>query len=126
MDEKNGEIIIRDYKTSNLSKLNVNAESAFKPGLYKRDYIFQIQFYQFLIEKIKKKTTHAWLIPVSNLFKEKPDTPGISGFEKESHEVFSEKLNEVIQEVLSPETVFDQAENKKICEYCSYKYICNR
>jgi len=41
-------------------------------------------------------------------------------------EKFSQAMTEVIEEIFSPETVFDQTDDTKKCGYCPYNIICQR
>jgi hypothetical protein len=85
------------------ARIKVDPIQKLQPGLINRKEIFNEQFqYGLVMEK-------QVLDDVSHLLPE-----------------FEERLLELLTELFNPTQPFDQTINVKMCEYCSYKGICNR
>ncbi|MBT4338129.1 MAG: hypothetical protein HOD63_06040 [Bacteroidetes bacterium] len=89
-------------------KLNTNnTDQIFQPGIYNVRKMHTDNFDSRLIQSIKYK-------------KNSVDNIEILQSEFESH------LKLLLQDIFNPNVSFRQTEDKKKCEYCPYKGICNR
>gem|GEM_PF-328980 len=125
IDEKDGELIISDYKASNLNDVKVTAEKAFDEKAKKRNYVFQMYFYRYIVSQNYKKPVQTRLIAVNKLVSADSCAVG-NDLAADDMNVFKEKLNEKLNELFSPEIPFVQAADVDACRYCNYTAICNR
>jgi RecB family exonuclease len=134
VDRKDDVLRIVDYKTGR-DKLDFDSIAS----LYAREgrrnkAAFQTLMYAWLYTKTRN-TSGIRVIPgllnSSNLFDDDAEFGLKMGKEKLGDvqgvlPEFEARLRELLEELFSPETVFDQTEQVENCKYCPYKRICYR
>jgi hypothetical protein len=141
IDEKDNVIRIMDYKTGKTDSKVETIHDLFKMNDEKRSkHIFQILFYSYLYRQnhkkgVKLKPVLYYLRSMNDEYFEDSIKVQFPGNEKTSiHpdnideilDIFSEGLMELLNEMFSSETVFEQTNHTISCKFCIYKKICNR
>lgn len=121
---------IIDYKTGKVEKTELKIkewEELLIPG--KHDKIFQLLFYALLysLQGNTKSSLQTGIFSLRNLgpgllLPEFPEKVSI----EDALENFKIYLNELLSDLFDPALDFRQAEDQKICKYCTFKSICNR
>ena len=134
VDRKDHVLRIVDYKTGR-DKLDFESVASLFSREGKRNKAaFQTLLYAWLYNKTKRATglqVIPGLLNAKNLFDEDLEFGLEMGRQKLDDigtvlSEFEEGLRAVLEELFDPETVFDQTEEVKNCEYCAYKRICYR
>lgn len=132
-----GSIRVVDYKTgkvSDIEKGEINdsnaeavAESVFgKGGMSRPKIALQFHIYDMLLDMsglAVDRSLHNCVYSVSGLFSGLPQTTERNA---RFHDIVSEKLKLLIDEISDPEVPFERTEDRNICEYCDFKMICGR
>jgi len=135
IDRKDNNIRIVDYKTG-ADEINFTSiESLFSREGKRNKAAFQAIFYSFVY--CKSSNANATITPGlfnrSNLFAEKfkfgftlgRDRMDITDVQPYLP-LFEKLLNEILDELFNPSTIYSQTENVKNCEYCNFKGLCRR
>jgi hypothetical protein len=142
IDKKENTIRIVDYKTGKESSKVDTISDLFSKGSENRaKNVFQILFYTYLFKQHESNDSlhvQPSLYYLRSMHDQAYDDKiKIKGSEKESVAINPQILNEilpefetglqtVLTEIFSPDSVFEQTVNTKICKYCIYAKICNR
>jgi CRISPR/Cas system-associated exonuclease Cas4 (RecB family) len=126
LEEKNGVMVLSDYKASDLKGLKMIVETAFIQGARKRNYIFQMYFYHYILAQKFRKPVMTRLIAVNKLISADNSVIANDPLNKSEMIFFENELGKLISEIFSAEIPFTQTEDGKLCKYCNYKAICNR
>lgn len=129
IDEWNNVLRIVDYKTGktgSVSLKDISLESLLKPEASKQ---FQLLMYAWLYNRGKKTSKIIsgiyWLRNPSDYFDQLNvnKEPIIS---QEHLQDFEIVLNDLVQEILSETIPFQMTHDKKRCQYCDFKNLCER
>lgn len=122
-----------DYKTGSDVVQPTTVDNIFTRGRHDDDAIFQLLTYcVFYADTVDNS---AGIQPVVYPFKtmiSDNEIPviNVEGTEiddfRHIEETFRERLTEMMKEIFSPDTVFDQAEDEKSCRYCPFLDLCGR
>ncbi|MFY0606040.1 MAG: PD-(D/E)XK nuclease family protein [Cyclobacteriaceae bacterium] len=135
IDIKEGKVRVIDYKTGRDERSFKNIDSLIDREDSKRNKaVFQVLFYSYLFKQ-KYHGTYEQIEPglfnSRDLFKkdfkwqiELAKAP-VHNFDLHEED-FEEALTELLTEMYHPQTVFDQTEDEKKCNYCPYNNICSR
>lgn len=126
LEEKDGQIVLSDYKASDLKDVQMNVENAFNTGARKRNYVFQMYFYHYILAKKFVKPVLTRLISVNKLIPDGNCTVHNDPSDKSVMDTFTNTLSKVLDELFSHEIPFSQTKEEKLCKFCNYKAICNR
>ena len=140
IDNAAGKVRIVDYKTGKATKEYRDIESLFdSKSNARKSEVFQTLFYTeiFMQNNPELRNIAPMVYDVRNMHLTK-----FSGFVKkgtgktaenlegnlllEEMDAYREGLQELVSEIFSTETTFDQTEKKDNCKYCDYKTICGR
>lgn len=131
IDKFNGNTRVMDYKTGNLSDSALSQPQSIEQiEDLKTGEIVQVLFYDWVYSMMtgdqKEKQGGIFLLtkPLKHsiFFKYEKHT----GITENIRKKFEEMLLKKLQELLDPATPFIQTEDKKRCENCDFKHICNR
>lgn len=126
LEEKDGIMILSDYKASDLKGMEMNAGNGFDFGARKRNYVFQMYFYHYILQKRYGKPVITRLIALNKLTAEEFDPVQNDPANTGEMEVFTTLLRKITDELFSPDVPFTQTQEEKLCRFCNYKAICNR
>ncbi len=110
IDKKDNEYFVIDYKTS--SSLKVNTKKNFEKAVD-----FQLEFYYLAIEDLYK---------TSNIESYYYDLHNMKLLKEIALDEKLEKLKEIFSEFKTQTVSFNKCDNNQICQYCTYKTICNK
>ena len=133
-----GEVIrVMDYKTGTDETGFPDIASLFTRDGQRNKAAFQTLFYAWLV--FRKGDTDAPIMPGllnrKNLFEQDFEFGFRMGVRDDKEKItdarpllpeFESRLNEVLSEMIHPDTVFDQTTNEKLCDYCGFRNICRR
>jgi CRISPR/Cas system-associated exonuclease Cas4 (RecB family) len=134
VDRVNGRLRILDYKTGDVASLSFKSVD----DLFQRDQktppkeILQALLYTFVLSRTFTDETGIQPVIYSlRRFFTENYSPEIQWDKKdfsfaELEEEFREYLVQLVQEILSPETVFYPTPFEEKCRYCPYRKICRR
>ena len=136
VDKQNNRIRIIDYKTGSDKLEFKNIESLFSDKkINQNSAVFQTFLYSMFYQVTKKPQLS--IIPgvysVRKLYTKDFDFR-IKNQESKSYidnyksvaNIFTESLNQLINDIFNPDISFSQTEEIRNCEYCAYKKICHR
>ncbi len=134
VDQVNGKFRILDYKTGNVESLSFKTlEELFDKDLKKhKKEILQALIYTYVLSKNKTLADKFQPVIYSlRKFFDETYSPEIVWDKKdfdfsEIEPEFLELLKSLVQEILSPETIFTQTPHSEKCQYCPYNKICQR
>nr|WP_068889916.1 PD-(D/E)XK nuclease family protein [Pedobacter panaciterrae] len=135
VDVKDGKIRIVDYKTGKDQLKYKDFPSLFEDQAKDHNKaLIQTLFYTYVYEQVKNRQyvePHLYTVrdfKEGTLFKEKQkgglvlQDQSLEAFKS----MFTNKLNEKLEELFDESIPFVQTENKENCGYCPYKDICQR
>ena len=136
MDSKDDTLRIVDYKTGGAPKTPENIAQLFTPAEGRPNYIFQTFLYAaILCRKQAKKVAPALLYihraaqdtysPVIEMGAARQPKQPVNNFSFYEDE-FRERLQQLLEEIFSLHTPFDQTEQTRQCEYCDFRRLCRR
>lgn len=136
MDSKDDTLRIVDYKTGGAPKTPENIAQLFTPAEGRPNYIFQTFLYAaILCRKQAKKVAPALLYihraaqdtysPVIEIGAARQPKQPVNNFSFYEDE-FRERLQQLLEEIFSLHTPFDQTEQTRQCEYCDFRRLCRR
>ena len=136
MDSKDDTLRIVDYKTGGAPKTPENIAQLFTPAEGRPNYIFQTFLYAaILCRKQTKKVAPALLYihraaqdtysPVIEMGAARQPKQPVNNFSFYEDE-FRERLQQLLEEIFSLHTPFDQTEQTRQCEYCDFRRLCRR
>ena len=136
MDSKDDTLRIVDYKTGGAPKTPENIAQLFTPAEGRPNYIFQTFLYAaILCRKQAKKVAPALLYihraaqdtysPVIEMGAARQPKQPVNNFSFYEDE-FRERLQQLLEEIFSLHTPFDQTEQTRQCEYCDLRRLCRR
>lgn len=136
MDSKEDTLRIVDYKTGGTPKIPENIEQLFTPAEGRPSYIFQTFLYAaILCRKQPLKVAPSLLYihraasesysPVIEMGEARQPKVPVNNFAFYEDD-FREHLQELLEEIFSPEVTFCQTEDTKKCEYCDFRSLCKR
>ena len=136
MDSKDDTLRIVDYKTGGAPKTPENIAQLFTPAEGRPNYIFQTFLYAaILCRKQAKKVAPALLYihraaqdtysPVIEMGAARQPKQPVNNFSFYEDE-FHERLQQLLEEIFSLHTPFDQTEQTRQCEYCDFRRLCRR
>ncbi len=134
VDRVNGVLRVLDYKTGNVDSLNFkDTAELFVPDLEKpKKEILQALVYCLVLKANMggENEFRPVIYSLRDLFNEKFD-PEIKYHQqpvsfRELEQPFTERLEELVAEILSAGTGFHQTPHEKVCTYCPYAKICRR
>lgn len=136
MDSKDDTLRIVDYKTGGAPKTPENIAQLFTPEEGRPNYIFQTFLYAaILCRKQAKKVAPALLYihraaqdtysPVIEMGAARQPKQPVNNFSFYEDE-FRERLQQLLEEIFSLHTPFDQTEQTRQCEYCDLRRLCRR
>lgn len=130
VEEKDGKILIVDYKTGGkkfprtLAISNVNQDMP-KPA--NKDY-FQAGFYMYLYKLVKNEDANAGMFYVArenDLTKVLPDETG-DAVKNDFINNYKEFLNEKLHEIFNKDINFEKTADTDNCKYCAMNSLCYR
>jgi RecB family exonuclease len=131
IDQLDNTIRVIDYKTGKVETNDImlkSWEDLLIPG--RHDKTFQLLFYAFLF--LRKNDSVSADIEVG-IFSFRNLSKGLLApklpMDKKMAEAvpyFEDILHIIFKEILDPKTPFQQTTESKVCEYCTFKKICNR
>ena len=136
MDSRDDTLRIVDYKTGGAPKTPENIAQLFTPAEGRPNYIFQTFLYAaILCRKQAKKVAPALLYihraaqdtysPVIEMGAARQPKQPVNNFSFYEDE-FRERLQQLLEEIFSLHTPFDQTEQTRQCEYCDFRRLCRR
>ena len=136
MDSKDDTLRIVDYKTGGAPKTPENIAQLFTPAEGRPNYIFQTFLYAaILCRKQAKKVAPALLYihraaqdtysPVIEMGAARQPKQPVNNFSFYEDE-FRKRLQQLLEEIFSLHTPFDQTEQTRQCEYCDFRRLCRR
>ncbi len=138
VDEVDGIKRVVDYKSGSDEGSFNGIDSVFERGNSKRrKAVFQIFLYSWLYSdgKLSQMPVSPVLYQVKKLFGNESFVINEISGNKQKKEIynFSEYISDfefyfklVLSDLFSTDTLFEQAKDKEICRYCTYKKICHR
>lgn len=134
IDSKAGTLRIVDYKTGGTPKTPANVEQLFIPADGRPNYIFQTFLYAAIVSRQQAlKVAPALLYihraasesysPVIEMGEPRQPKLPVDDFATLEPE-FRERLQQLLEEIYSPDELFTQTENEKACAYCDFKRLC--
>ena len=136
LDSKDGTLRIVDYKTGGKADTPANVEALFIPSEKRSNYIFQTFLYATIMSKKQDLKIAPSLLYIHRAASDdyspivclgeprKPKEP-VTDFSIYENE-FRDKLNQLLQEIFSPELNFEQTNIEKKCAYCDFKTFCKK
>ncbi|MBN2165980.1 MAG: PD-(D/E)XK nuclease family protein [Marinilabiliaceae bacterium] len=135
LDESNGITRVIDYKTGNGKNKTPDIASLFEPKKHKDlKAIFQTLVYSGLLDKNEfNKPVQPSVVWLKTLFQTTDYSLKI-GQRTKTDEIFlhliedefNEQLKKTLADLFNFNIPFHQTEETKICEYCTYKQLCNK
>ncbi len=131
IDQKEGVQRVVDYKTGKISSLNIE-NSIWNDGVDWRKHpdVFQLMLYSLLLSEsgLLQDKFKLSIYPFRDFSSGILDVSlgGITVIEEKKIEKFKSGLKGILENIFSPVNKFSQTEDKKVCMYCSYRYICDR
>ncbi|MEN2281069.1 PD-(D/E)XK nuclease family protein [Algoriphagus sp. SE2] len=140
VDEHNGSVRLIDYKSGQDNKTFPDVASLFDREHKSRNKAaMQTMFYGLIYQATNPENTLPLKPAIFNLREMFGDEfnpylqlklPYKSGVEVEDYRKFEEQyragLKSLLEDIYNPDVPFDQTEDLKKCEYCTYKEICGR
>ncbi len=130
---RDGSLRFIDYKTGSDVVQPTTVDNIFTRGRHDDDAVFQLLTYcTFYSDTVDSKAS---IQPVVYPFKSmiaQNDIPtvNVEGNDikdfRSIEEPFREGLSDMIKEIFSPDTTFDQADDEKSCKYCPFLELCGR
>ncbi len=128
VDEKDGLVRIVDYKTGQLNRKYFNFSSEEESITSDNKEAFQTLFYTYLYKKLygasRLQPTILPLKAVNEGFVVINEKDG--ELKDSDFEAFENKLKEIIHTILDESQPIVQVEDRNVCSYCNYTYICLR
>lgn len=136
LDSKEDTLRIVDYKTGGKADTPPNVASLFVPDKKRSNYIFQTFLYAAIMSRKQTQKVAPALLYIHRAASDnyspvvclkeprKPEEPvtDFSVYEEE----FREHLQQLLQEIFSPETNFEQTNIEEKCAYCDFKTFCKK
>lgn len=137
IDEKDGIVHLYDYKTSKIDKNAGNSaftvekiSQLFELDTYNkhRNESLQLMFYRFITQPIfsHKNGIACHIYKVRKVFEEEFNATTQVGHPEGWEDVFTERLNTLISDILNPQIPFRQTTCTDNCTHCKFKDICGR
>ena len=128
-DEKEGAILLADYKTGKVEKKDLKLEDWKDLSVeQKHGKTFQLLFYTYLYWKNNPSARQ--IIP--GIYSMRAISSGFittslpEGADENLIPEFEKVLTEIISQLFDAELPFTQTDNLDVCNWCDYKGICNR
>ena len=136
LDSKDGTLRIVDYKTGGKADTPANVEALFIPSDKRSNYIFQTFLYAAIMSKKQDLKVSPSLLyihraasddysPVVCLGEPRKPKEPVTDFSIYEEE-FRDRLNQLLQEIFSPELNFEQTNIENKCTYCDFKTFCKK
>lgn len=131
IDKKEGLIRIVDYKTGRIGNLGIKDFNELRENTNKKE-AFQLATYAYLylnkhpevkrvapgIFSLRSISSGVQSLKIGPTKETITGLPGLGGYQ--------ETLYAILEEIFNPMVPFEQTEDRKVCEWCSYKTICTR
>lgn len=136
IDRNSVSLRIIDYKTGKAEHGYNKLSELFEKDNFKRNKAaFQTFFYSYIYQTLHDSGVQPGLYPVKNIYnanfdfrifrKEKQKKIYITNF-KEIRDEFQMLLKQLVNDMFSPNEVYKQTKDVRICAYCPYKNICRK
>jgi len=132
LDEKDGLIRVLDYKTGKSDLKFSSIASLFDRNDAKRNaYAFQTMLYGMLVDAGGVEDGKRLQSGIFG-FRDQGENFSLVMDKKEVHDIrpllpeFKAQLSELLEEIWSPDKVWDQVEDASKCENCPFNVICDR
>lgn len=133
--DKEGNLVVIDYKTSkknstaqsleNKFKNERNLESLFEDNTSIKSYFLQIIYYAYLLWEKEDGFIDTHLVYPHLLNEKTKNDCSVLRYTYSIHRTFEELLKNCLESMFSKEDYWRSTENKKNCNYCDYKEICD-
>jgi len=122
---------IIDYKTGSVDDKELKIKEWDSLADVKLNKSFQLLMYGLLYNKVnleRKENLQSGIISFRKLSEglKKVKVNDLDYLDETTLQTFEEQLKKLITEIYNPQIPFSQTKDLTICEYCSFKMICNR
>lgn len=136
IDAKGDTLRIVDYKTGGTPRTATDIGQLFTPSAGRPGYVFQAFLYAYILSKKQERKVAPALLYIHRAASEsyspiiemgearQPKVP-VTDFSLHAEE-FGEHLLRLLEEIFSPQELFTQSEDVKLCSYCDFRTICGR